>query len=117
MEYHITTRCYKGKSMKFGGKDMEIGYEAEYDQLGIILYDDYEYDHSVEIEAGYIIDVDKKDRLVAIEVIGCSEMINENKDYVKSANINVFVEVYDYSYKIIIDFNNGEHEIVKRVLK
>lgn len=117
MEYYNKTRCYKAQYRKYRGKDMEIGYEEKNDQLAVILYDDYEYNHSVEITSGFIVDVDKKDRLVAIEILDCSKKINKNIDYVKNAEINVFVEVYEYSYKIIVDFNNGDAEIVEQVFK
>lgn len=103
--------------MKFVGDDMEIGYEEQFDQLGIMLTEDYKYDHSVEIESGFIIDLDKKNKLVAIEILDCSKRIEESKNYVKKAKIDVFVEVYDFSYKIIVSFNDGEKEIIKRVLK
>lgn len=117
MKYHKKTKTYMIIKKEYGGKEMEIGYEESIDDLGIILTENYEYDTSVEIEPGYIIDLDKKNRLVAIEILDCSKRIKESKAYVKNAEIKVFVEVYEYSYKIVIDFNNGEHEIVRRVLK
>lgn len=117
MEYYYKTKCYKIKYLKFGGNNMEIGYEPKYDQLGIILYDDYEYDNSVEIEAGYIVDLDKNNKIVAIEILDCSQRIEESKKYIENAKIEVFVEIYDFSYKIIVSFNDGEKEIIKRVLK
>lgn len=108
--YMVEKRCYEGD-------DMEIGYERRLDVLGIILDSDYDYDTSVEVEPGFIIDLDTSGKLVAIEVIDCSKKIGSTKKYVDEANIKVFVEFYEFSYKIIIDFNDGENEIVKRVLK
>lgn len=96
---------------------MEVGYEEKFDQLAIILQDDYDYDRSVEIEPGFIIDLDKKNHIVAVEIINCSEKINQDKNYIKKAKVNAFIEVYEFSYKIIIDFNNGENQISKRILK
>ena len=106
----IVKKCY-------GEVDMEIGYQKDIDDLGIILKKDYDYDASVEIDAGFIVDVDKKGELVAIEVVGCSEQIDASRNYVEKAKKDVFVEVYEFSYKIIISFNDGEKEIIKRVLK
>lgn len=117
MIYYYKTKCYKIKYMKFGGENMEIGYEESFDDLAIILVDDYEYDRSVEVDAGFIVDVDKNNKLCSIEILDCSKRINKSKDYVKNAKIDVFVEVYDFSYQIIISFNDGEEEIKQRLLK
>lgn len=96
---------------------MEVGYEEKFDQLAIILQDDYDYNKSIEVEPGFIIDLDKKNHVVAIEIIDCSKKINQNKNYIKNAKIDAFIEVYEFSYKIIIDFNNGESQINKRLVK
>ena len=117
MQYNKKVKTYMIIQQKYGGQDMEIGYEEKIDDLAIILTDDYEYNTSIEIEPGYIIDLDKTNKLVAIEILDCSKRIKESKTYVKNAKIEVFIEVYEYSYKIIISFNDGEHEITKRVLK
>ena len=117
MEYYYTTKVYMIKHEKYGEKNMEIGYQEDIDDLAIILKDDYQYDSSVEIDPGFIVDVDKQGKLVAIEIVGCSERLNRSKKYVREAKKEVFVEVYDFSYKIIISFNDGEEEIVQRVLK
>lgn len=111
------TRTYMKIKKCYGEDDMEIGYEKKLDLLGIMLEPDYEYDTSVEVEAGFIIDLDKNNKLVAIEIVGCSKKIDETPDYVEKADIKVFVDVYEFSYKIIISFNDGEKEIVKRILK
>ena len=117
MKYWNTTRCYKIKHLAYTGEDMEVGYEEKFDDLVIMLSDDYEYDRSIEIEAGFIVDVDKKGKLCAIEIVGCSKRINKSKKYIKNAKIEAFVEIYDFSYMITIDFNNGEAKISQRVLK
>ena len=61
--------------------------------------------------------MDKKNHIVAIEIIDCSKKINRNKNYIENAKIDAFIEVYEFSYKIIIDFNDGESQISKRLLK
>lgn len=96
---------------------MEVGYEERYDQLAIILKDDYEYKTSVEVDSNFIIDLDKKNHIVAIEIIDCSIQINKDHEYVKNAKVEVFIEVYEYSYKIIVDFNNGDCFLKKTLLK
>lgn len=117
MKFFKKTRTYMMIKKCFGERDMEIGYEKSIDDLVIILEEDYEYENSVEIDTGFIIDIDKNDKLVAIEILNCSKLIDESKEYVEKSKKDVFVEVYEYSYKIIISFNDGEKEIIKRVLK
>lgn len=96
---------------------MEIGYEKQFDDLAIIVGDDYKYDHSIEVDAGFIVDVDENNEIVAIEVIDCSKKINKAKEYIQNAEINVSIKSYKYSYEITIDFNNGKEKIVRQVLK
>ena len=110
-------RSYKIECLKYGGKSMEIGYEESIDDLGIILLNEYKYDHSIEVKPGFIVDVDKNNKLCSIEILDCSKRINESKEYVKDAKIEVFVEIYEFSYQIIISFNDGEKEIRERLLK
>lgn len=96
---------------------MEVGYEEKFDQLVLLFKDDYTYDYSIEVDSGFIVDIDKKGQIAGVEIIDCSKLINRNKDYILNAKINGFLEVYDFSYKIIIDFNNGDCQITKRLLK
>lgn len=108
--YMIIKECY-------GEIDMEIGYEKKLDDLVFLLDEKGKIEHTVEVEPGFIIDLNKKNKLVAIEIVGCAEQLDVSKEYVEKAKKEVFIETYEYSYKIIISFNNGEKEIQKRVLK
>lgn len=117
MKYYNKVKTYMMKNILYRGEEMEIGYQKDIDDLAIILTPKYKYSHSVEIDAGFIIDIDTKNKIVAIEVVECSKQLDVSKDYVEKAKKDVYLEVYDFSYKIIISFNDGEHEIVKRVLK
>ena len=117
MKYFKKVKTYMMKKECYGEENMEIGYQKDIDDLGIILVDDYDYDRSIEVDAGFIVDVDKNNKLVAIEVIDCSTQIDESLEYVEKAKKDVYVEVYEFSYKIIISFNDGEKEIIKRLLK
>lgn len=117
VKYYKKTKTYMMIRKWYGSEEMEIGYEKKLDDLAIILEDDYEYDRSVEIDPGFIIDLDKKNKLVAIEVIDCSSRIGSSKEYVEKAKKDVFLEIYEYSYRIIISFNDGEKEIIQRILK
>lgn len=117
MKFFNKTRTYMMRKECYGDDDVEIGYQKNIDDLAIILDPDYTYDSSIEVDAGFIVDIDKTGKLVAIEVVDCSKQIDASRDYVESAKKEVFVEVYEFSYKIIISFNDGEKEIIKRVLK
>lgn len=96
---------------------MEIGYEEKYDILVLLFKDDYEYKTSIEVDSGFIVDIDKNNQIVGVEIIGCSDKIDKDKKYILNANIKGFIEVYEFSYKIIIDFNDGDCIIEKRLLK
>ena len=117
MKFYNEIRTYMIKKEKYGEDNMEIGYQEDIDDLAILLYEDYDYDSTIEVDPGFLVDVNKKNHLVAIEVVGCADRLGVSKKYVKNAKIEVFVELNEYSYKIIISFNDGEKEIVKRVLK
>ena len=117
MKFYYTTRTYMVKHIIWGHDDMTlIGYEEKFDQLALILKDDYEYGTSVEVDAGFIVDLDKKGNICAIEIIGCAEQLDVSKDYVRNADIEVFAEEFEYSYKLTVEFN-GKKKITKRLLK
>lgn len=96
---------------------MEIGYEKKLDDLVFLIKENGKIDNTIEVDTGFIIDVDKKNKLVAIEIVECSKQLGVSKDYVEKAKKEVFVETYEFSYKIIVSFNDGEKEIQKRILK
>lgn len=99
-------------------KDLQIGYEKKYDILGIIIpKKKYKVEKTVEIDAGFLIDVDKEGKIVQIEIHNICNRINEDKKYIQEAKIQVYVDSYEYSYLITIDFNEGEHKIEQRILK
>ena len=118
MIYYNKLRIYKMTKMKWEMKDLEIGYEEEFDILGILIpEEDYKIENTVEVDAGFLIDVDKQGRIVQIEIHNICNRINENKKYIKSANIDVYVEAYEFSYLIIVDFNEGEHKIEQQIFR
>lgn len=117
MKFFNKVRTYMIRDECYGDDEMEIGYEKKFDDLVFILKKDYKFGNSIEVDEGFIIDVDTNNKLVAIEIVNCSDQIGSTKDYVERAKKDVFVEKYEFSYKIIVSFNDGEKEIVKRVLK
>lgn len=117
MKYYYIPRKYKVKRMEFRGNEMEIGYEESIDDLVIMFQDDYKYKASVEIDPGYIVDLDVNDKIVAIEIVGAAKELDVEKEYIKNAKIDAYMEAYEFSYKIVIEFNDGEKKIERRVLK
>lgn len=106
------------RKMKWEMKDLKIGYEKKYDILGIIIPDKkYKIERTVEVEEGFLLDIDKKDKIVQLELHNVRNRLNVSSDYIKKAKIDVFIEVYDFSYVIIISFNEGEKEFKRRVLR
>ena len=73
MKFFNKVRTYMIRKECYGDDEMEIGYQKDIDDLAIIIVSDYEYNNSVEIDPGFIIDMDKTGKLVAIEVIDCSK--------------------------------------------
>lgn len=97
---------------------MEFGYEEKYDILGIIIPEGkYKVDSTVEVDEGFIIDLDKNNKIVQIEIHSVRDRLDVSSEYIMNSDIDVFVEPYDFSYMILVVFNGGEHEIKKRVLK
>ena len=117
MKYYYIPRQYKVKRTEFRGNEMEVGYEESIDDLVIMFQDDYKYKASVEIDPGYIIDLDINDKIVAIEIVGAAKELDVEKEYIKNAKIDAYMEAYEFSYKIVIEFNDGEKKIERRVLK
>lgn len=118
MQFYNKIKTYMIRKMKWEMKDLEIGYEKKYDILGILIPEkDYKIEDTIEVEAGFLIDVDKKGKIVQIEIHNVCDRINESKKYIEDANIEVYVDVYDFSYLITVDFNDGEKQIKQRILR
>lgn len=117
MKYIKKMKTYMRIRECYGEIDMEIGYEKKLDDLVFLLNEKGKINNTVEVAPGFIIDLDKKDKIVAIEIVGCADQLGVSKEYVEKAKKEVFVETYEFSYKIIISFNDGEKEIKQRVLK
>lgn len=117
MKFAKKVRTYMIRKECYGEIDMEIGYEKKLDDLVFLLDEKGKIENTVEVSPGFIIDLSKKNKIIAIEIVGCSEQLGTSKEYVEKAKKEVFVENYEFSYKIIVSFNDGEKEIQKRVLK
>lgn len=61
-------------------KLLNIGYDYDFDILGLILAEDYVYKYSDEIANGVILDFDKNDNIVALEVLDASVKLGIVKD-------------------------------------
>lgn len=97
---------------------MEVGYEEKYDILGIIIPNaKYTVERTVEVDGGFLLDVDKNDNVVQIEIHNICNRIDVSPDYIKRAKVDVYIEPYEFTYVIIISFNDGEKEIKRRILR
>lgn len=98
---------------------MEWGYEEKYDLLGIMMrdYDKEDYDHSVEVRAGFIIDLNKDNEILAIEILDWSRGWGIRPHQVKNSEIHVEIEKHEFCAKITVTgtYNDKIHEIVGKV--
>ena len=91
---------------------MEIGYEDKFDVLGIVLEDDYEYDHSIEVKPLFIADIDKENRIVALEIVDVAREFGVTAQHIKTADIKPFVDCKEFCCKVGVRFKflNGREE-------
>ncbi len=60
-------------------------YDYHFDVFGIRVKDDYEYKESVELEEGIILDFDKNDVPVALEILDASKIFDvPDKQYLSN---------------------------------
>lgn len=98
---------------------MEIGYEDKFDVLGIVLEDDYEYDRSIEVKPLFIADIDKKNRIVALEIVDVAREFGVTSQQIKTADIKPFVDCKEFCCKVGVRFkflNGREEEICGGVI-
>ena len=50
-------------------------------------------------------------------IYGIKEQLKFPYKEIKNAKIDAYMEAYEFSYKIVIEFNDGEKKIERRVLK
>lgn len=81
--------------------DLKYSYDREVDSIHIRIADEYEYNESLEIEEGIILDFSKDDIPVALEILDISELFCINKDYFDNIdNINVTIEITSSSISL-----------------
>lgn len=81
---------------------MEWGYEEKYDILGIILKDKFVFDHSVEVKKNFIVDVDKNNEIVQIQIIDWARMFKIPKPQVRLMKIKPKIEKGEYCCKVTV---------------
>ena len=84
--------------------EVEYLYDEHADILGIKVKRDYEYFETVELDEGLLLDFDKHNIPVALEIIDASKLLNVPKDSLKNLiffNMKVVVDVKSISINAI----------------
>lgn len=81
---------------------MEWGYEEKLDILGIILKEKFVFDHTVEIKENFVVDVDKNNDIVQIQIVNWARMFGIPKPQVRLMDINVEVKKGEYCCKVTV---------------
>ena len=91
---------------------MEIGYEEKFDVLGIILKDNYKFKQTLEVEPLFVVDIDKNNKIVAMEIIDIARRFGVTTQHIKSADIKPFVLYKEGLCEVGVDFEflNGRRE-------
>lgn len=95
-----------------GEKKMDIGYEEKFDVLGIVLKDDYEYDHSIEVKPLFIADIDTNNEIVALELVDVARGFGVTSQHIKTADIKPYVKCGEFGCRVGVKFKflNGREE-------
>ena len=77
----------------------EWGYEEKYDLLGILMkpYTKKDYSHTVELTAGFIIDILKDGSIGAIEIIDWARGCGIRPHQVKYMDVDVEINNKEYT--------------------
>lgn len=81
---------------------MEWGYEEKFDILGIIMEDNFKFDHSVEIKKNFIVDVDKNLKICQIQIVDWARMFKIPKPQVRQMDIDVDIKKGEFCCKITV---------------
>lgn len=93
---------------------LESLYDSSFDVLGIRINDDYEYKTSVELSNDVILDFDKNNVPVALEILNASRFLKISKSHLDHINmIKMKVHVDDKSIclkgSIGVNIHKQEH--------
>lgn len=90
---------------------IESLYDHHFDVLGIRITDDYDYSKSIELEEGIILDFDKNNIPVALEIIDASKVLKisekqylENRTYIHM-NIQISEEIITVNLTVGIEIH------------
>ena len=89
---------------------MEYGYEEKYDLLGIIVKDEFEFAHSLELKSGFIVDIDKDNEICQIQVLGWAQRFQIPKPQVRIMEIEPIIEYGDFCCKVTVRGKLGVKE-------
>ena len=75
---------------------MTASYDYKYDILDLIIDENYEYQRSLELEYGVILDFDTQNRPVSLEMLDASKKLNLNKNEYLNDTQNYFIHTFIY---------------------
>ncbi|MDL2246156.1 DUF2283 domain-containing protein [Methanobrevibacter sp. OttesenSCG-928-K11] len=84
-------------------------YDYEYDIFDIDVEKDYKYDISVKLDEGLILDFDKNNVPVSLEIMDASKITNIDKKHLKNADVEVHILIKDNIIAVIIKFTYSIH--------
>jgi len=94
--------------------EIESMYDYHFDVFGIRVKDDYEYKESVELEEGIILDFDKNDIPVALEILDASKIFDvPDKQYLsnrESVNMSIRItdKVISLEIRVMVNIHNNK---------
>jgi uncharacterized protein YuzE len=111
--------------MKVGGYEsmkadkslkIESMYDHHFDVLGIRVKDDYNYEKSIELEEGIILDFDDNNIPVALEILDASKVLKiPEKHYLRNRRIRMKIlinkEVIALHLKVAVTIHNKKETL------
>ena len=96
--------------------EVEYEYDGDADAIFIRKQIDYKYKISVELNDNIIMDFDKNDQPVALEILNASKVLNTDKFSLKRINsldmkVAISKEIICVDAKIIVEVRNRETKL------
>lgn len=101
--------------MKFNLKSL---YDADFDIIDLRIPEDYQYDYSIEVDALFILDIDKDKRIVGFEIIDASKYFNvpSNVFYQSEWIIKINVTIDVIKINLTLKTEDEKHVIIEKVI-
>jgi uncharacterized protein YuzE len=97
---------------------LESLYDHSFDVLGIKISNDYEYKTSVELSNNVILDFDKNNVPVALEILNASRFLKiskSNLDHINMIKMKVHIDDKSICLKVSVGVNIHKKEHIKSI--